>query len=360
MRQTIVKSNVNKLNSKTKKTFKVRTFSSVLVAFFILLSFTFSVLSETKWGWSGGVGIVVNQVFAYLQLALMLVVISFSAIEITNLHFYKNKPVLILVFISMLIVTYLPTLVYFGNKFNYFQLTNSLMFLIYIATLLVCLTAIIIVNGIVLLLQGLVDVKKIFVHLLLIVLVALFINAWLYFSFSKGWTTMLILYAITAGVDTFAYLGGMLFGKQKMSPHISPNKTIGGGIIGVLMSVIICVIFLVSFAFIPGDFNILGNFFGIVFKQSTGTINGINDLFLSSAWWWVCVVSILLVLGVVAIVGDLSYSYIKRTYGIKDFSNLIPGHGGMLDRIDSLTFVVSLYFVFSILISLFSTTAGFF
>ena len=114
--------------------------------------------------------------------------------------------------------------------------------------------------------------------------------------------------------DTCAYFTGVCFGKHKMAPVISPKKTWEGAIGGVLLTAVINVIlFLVYDKW----------FFGVPF-------NG---------WVWYEVIPISIILSVISIFGDLSASVIKRNYGIKDYGNLIPGHGGMMDRIDSAIFV---------------------
>jgi phosphatidate cytidylyltransferase len=113
--------------------------------------------------------------------------------------------------------------------------------------------------------------------------------------------------------DTFAYLGGSLIGKHHFT-KISPHKTIEGCIIGSLMGT-----FMMSMYYV--------NFIGVQ-----------TNLFK--------VISIILLMTIIGQVGDLFYSAIKRHYEIKDFSNLIPGHGGILDRIDSLSFVAIVFMIF--------------
>jgi len=108
--------------------------------------------------------------------------------------------------------------------------------------------------------------------------------------------------------DVFALFIGIKFGKHKLNERISPKKTVEGAIGGWLCGAII------SFAW-----SYFFNYFGL----------GCGTLAVCS-----------LVLPIVSQIGDLTFSLIKRSYDIKDFSKLIPGHGGLLDRLDSLTFVL--------------------
>ena len=117
-----------------------------------------------------------------------------------------------------------------------------------------------------------------------------------YFIFIGAWVT-----------DTFAYFCGMLFGKHKLIPNVSPKKTVEGSIGGTLF----CVVFFVAY--------------GAIINQFTGY--NINLLLIGCAG---------LLSAIVSQIGDLSMSVIKRTYGIKDYGKLFPGHGGVLDRFDSI------------------------
>ena len=124
-------------------------------------------------------------------------------------------------------------------------------------------------------------------------------------TISLSYFIMLIL--ITTLTDTFAYLGGMLIGKHTFT-KISPKKTIEGCIVGSLVSTFICTVYYVNVI------NISTNIALTIFSIFTLTIIGQ--------------------------IGDLFFSAIKRKNNKKDFSNMIPGHGGILDRLDSLIFVV--------------------
>ena len=122
---------------------------------------------------------------------------------------------------------------------------------------------------------------------------------------------LLIWYlAISAwGTDTFAYLVGIKFGKHKLTP-ISPKKSIEGSIGGIVGSTLIAIIY-------------------------TYFINKICNAGIS----YLAITGIGVALSVLAQIGDLAASSIKRYVDIKDFGKIIPGHGGMLDRIDSILFI---------------------
>ena len=122
----------------------------------------------------------------------------------------------------------------------------------------------------------------------------------------------ILLILITTLTDTFAYIGGSLIGKHKFT-SISPNKTLEGCVVGSLISTFICTIYYINAI-------------------------GINSNLLVT-------ILVILVLSILGQIGDLFFSAIKRKYKKKDFSNLIPGHGGILDRLDSLIFVIIAFVV---------------
>lgn len=140
--------------------------------------------------------------------------------------------------------------------------------------------------------------------------------------------TFAISFAIFLPVfsDTFAYLVGSTLGKRKLCPSISPKKTVAGAVGGLLGSVLCAVTFFLLFdlyAVIPVGY--------VTFSDSVA-VRAVVFVVLG------------IVGGVLAEIGDLAASRIKRTMNIKDFGNIFPGHGGVLDRIDSIMFTLVMFF----------------
>ena len=125
------------------------------------------------------------------------------------------------------------------------------------------------------------------------------------------------LILITILTDTFAYVGGKLLGKHKLIPTVSPNKTVEGSVIGSMVGTLIpCFVYLF---YVNPDINIA------------------------------ILIFMTLVISIFGQLGDLLFSSIKRYYKVKDFSNIIPGHGGILDRFDSVLIASIVYVVIKLL-----------
>lgn len=128
--------------------------------------------------------------------------------------------------------------------------------------------------------------------------------------------------------DTFAYITGGIFGGKKLAPKVSPNKTISGAVGGLLWCVLLTIAVFCIFNSIPA--------MATMFDASGITL------------WKVAIISA--IGSVFGQAGDLFESYLKRTANVKDSGNIMPGHGGMLDRFDSHIFVAPFIFIaFSIL-----------
>ena len=134
-----------------------------------------------------------------------------------------------------------------------------------------------------------------------------------------------IIGAVIASVitDTTAFFVGRRFGEAKLCPTISPNKTVAGAIGGAAATLVLFTIYWLIIALIQG------------------TPIGVTQVFM-----WILLA---LLCGIFAQLGDLFASSIKRYCGLKDFSNLIPGHGGIMDRLDSIMFTTVLVYLFKAL-----------
>ena len=144
------------------------------------------------------------------------------------------------------------------------------------------------------------------VFMALVYVIVSFTSLSLLMYVNKGLFYFGVIIISSWGCDAGAYFIGCKFGKHKLIPDVSPNKSVEGAIGGVLVSIV---------------FNVL---YGFV----VSSLGGAKVEYLSLALLG-------LVLSIVAMVGDLIASLIKREYGIKDYSNLLPGHGGIVDRFDS-------------------------
>ncbi len=140
---------------------------------------------------------------------------------------------------------------------------------------------------------------------------------------------ILIAFVIAFSADSGAYFVGRALGKHKLCPNISPNKTVEGAVGGILCAVIFMELYGL----------VLDKAFGFEVIYVYGIVYGL--------------------LGAIgSIIGDLSFSVIKRQIGIKDYGNLIPGHGGILDRFDSMMIVAPLVEILLQIINLAVPMAG--
>lgn len=135
-----------------------------------------------------------------------------------------------------------------------------------------------------------------------------------------GFAAMLFVFAVVWGTDILAYFVGRAIGGAKLAPRISPGKTWSGAVGGTLAGV--CGGVLVALSYFP------------------------------SIGWWIAAVALLL--SISSQIGDLFESFVKRRFGVKDSSHLIPGHGGVMDRVDGLVFACFAAFFLAVLFALFS------
>jgi phosphatidate cytidylyltransferase len=139
------------------------------------------------------------------------------------------------------------------------------------------------------------------------------------YAVGAGAGTILVLLPVllTWGTDIGAYVFGRTFGRRKLIPSVSPGKTVEGALGGLVSAVVICLVY-VRFLLMP-------------YAQLALTLQG--------------AILFAILISVAAQIGDLAESLLKREAGVKDSSHIIPGHGGVLDRFDSLLFVMPIAFL---------------
>ena len=130
---------------------------------------------------------------------------------------------------------------------------------------------------------------------------------------------ILLILCFAWGGDTFAYFAGRAFGKHKLAPVVSPNKTVEGAIGGICGSMLIGVIATVIYGMLSG-------------RYAAFTVE-------VTVRHYLVVVGMGAIASVLGILGDLFASAVKRQAGIKDYGTIFPGHGGILDRFDSVMFI---------------------
>lgn len=147
----------------------------------------------------------------------------------------------------------------------------------------------------------------------IIILISFWLSLALLRNTEKGTMLTLYLLFLVCTADTVAYLIGKLWGKHKLAKEISPGKTIQGAIGGLIGAIAASVI---------------GGF-----------------VFSITGWQWFSWVSFAIFVALISICGDLFISMLKRQQGLKDSGKLLPGHGGVLDRLDSLLSAAPLFLI---------------
>jgi len=162
-------------------------------------------------------------------------------------------------------------------------------------------------------------------------------NSWNFKFESTVLPSVLILFVFLSAVmtDTGAYFVGVLFGKTKMNERISPNKTWEGFWGGIIISFIVC------------------SSVGLILAFSGHPILAFFD-----REHWFNILILAFITPFFATLGDFVFSAIKRYWGIKDYGKLIPGHGGVLDRLDSIIFTAIVASITVFVISVMTTPSG--
>ena len=212
--------------------------------------------------------------------------------------------------------------------------------------------------------------KKSILGALLTLMVSFFYIFFYYCICARNWSIIALITSIAFVSDIFAYFGGNRFGKHKLAPSISPNKTWEGFAIGVSAGFVVGLFFSIMYS-IPVWSNSISDANGSVSNYalqfqiwgwqikdtepwltntSAFSTDNVNNA------WWTAGVLLPIAFALLGSLGDLLFSKFKRIAGVKDFGTAVPGHGGILDRFDSAILVTLVFVGISIFLCLVSHT----
>ena len=252
-----------------------------------------------------------NTLILCTAIAILSSMAVYEAINAT--HYRKGLPI-ILSIIFAAVIPFAPVFVEYYDFFPFLKgrITYAVVLIFFMFTVLLFSTL--------LLTHKRYTLENISVIFLLAVIISIFFTSLIYVRRMNPGGNFYIYLVFVGGFmnDTGAYLFGRLLGKHKLAPEISPKKTVEGAIAGVICAVLG---FLIA-AFLINKFN--------------------DDLSINYYAFAICG----FFAAIVAQFGDLTASAIKRNFGIKDFGSIMPGHGGILDRFDSIIFVSPFIFIY--------------
>lgn len=136
-----------------------------------------------------------------------------------------------------------------------------------------------------------------------------------------GLFAMLAVFLSAWSTDTGAYFAGSFFGKHKLIPNVSPNKTVEGSVGGILLSVICGVVYL------------------LILNNTSADIGIMSDI------TYIRMIAMSIMTSVCSQIGDLAASVLKRDGNVKDYGKIFPGHGGFMDRFDSVMYIAPLVYL---------------
>lgn len=349
---------INKLDDTKKKTLANRTVVSIIILFYYILTLLFSFLSDSTILSLTSTDVIhslsTRGIMGIIFVVSFFVPLPMAIYEFNKLIFGKN----IKSYITLLIVSSLyylaPNITYIALKnfalIDRFQVTNSL----YIKTELYFYISFVVVESVILFIvlniTLIVNKKNNVKNTVTLNGLGFIINfgffALCYIGLTKSWVLLLFLFFIICSTDVFCYLCGSFFGKRQLAPKISPNKTVEGAIYGAITATAITLAYpgllLINNTNLLFDKILWINIGYLMDAKNQLLIIQEAPLYLS----WILLIILILCLVITCMIGDLLFSYVKRVYEIKDYSNVLKTHGGVLDRLDSILFTGTCFTIF--------------
>ena len=349
---------INKLDDTKKKTLANRTVVSIIIMFYYILTLLFSFLSDSTILSLTSTDVIhslsTRGIMGIIFVVSFFVPLPMAIYEFNKLIFGKN----IKSYITLLIVSSLyylaPNITYIALKnfalIDRFQVTNRL----YITTELYFYISFVVVESVILFIvlniTLIVNKKNNVKNTVTLNGLGFIINfgflALCYIGLTKSWVLLLFLFFIICSTDVFCYLCGSFFGKRQLAPKISPNKTVEGAIYGAITATAITLAYpgllLINNTNLLFDKILWINIGYLMDAKNQLLIIHEAPLYLS----WILLIILILCLVITCMIGDLLFSYVKRVYEIKDYSNVLKTHGGVLDRLDSILFTATCFTIF--------------
>ena len=349
---------INKLDDTKKKTLANRTVVSIIILFYYILTLLFSFLSDSTILSLTSTDVIhslsTRGIMGIIFVVSFFVPLPMAIYEFNKLIFGKN----IKSYITLLIVSSLyylaPNIAYIALKnfalIDRFQVTNPLYIktelYFYISFAVVESAILFIVLNITLIVNKKNNVKNTVTLNGLGFIINFGFLALCYIGLAKSWVPLLFLFLIICSTDVFCYLCGSFFGKRQLAPKISPNKTLEGAIYGAITATAITLAYpgllLINNKNLLFDKILWINIGYLMDAKNQLLIIQEAPLYLS----WILLIILILCLVITCMIGDLLFSYVKRVYEIKDYSNVLKTHGGVLDRLDSILFTGTCFTIF--------------
>lgn len=188
--------------------------------------------------------------------------------------------------------------------------------------------------------KGACELKDLLANIFVLVYPMLFLaSAWIVsYKYSALFAVLFAVFVPVIGGDAFAYWFGSMIGGKKLCPKISPKKTVAGGVGGLIGGMVVSLLFWAVFELCSDSYP--------AFIANCGYVHFFDHSV--DGWKWksaLVYLAIGLICGAISELGDLAASRIKRAIGIKDYGKIFPGHGGFMDRIDSVMYCLVILLV---------------
>ncbi|MCV3753906.1 phosphatidate cytidylyltransferase [Ureaplasma zalophigenitalium] len=359
----------HQVNKKSKQDFKSRILCGIGILIFFLVFITLNAFADFN-TWSihsySWFSFYEKLGFLIAGIVLLNIVMSLCAYEF-NKTFYNNKKTTLIIHELWILLVCNTSIVstvllriydvnsgvrdfngiknFFWSTQNYWAINFALFFIV------------IMINSLMLIKNNNLTKKQKILAVLIAVITFLFFSNIYYLILLRSWIIWTLIAVLVILTDTFAYVGGKLFGKTKIFPKISPKKTWAGFITGIIVasSVVFLLCVLVIWKTKISNNNEQG--INLIYNHFVLDFYGLKFLWSMSENTWLVLFLLIMcfwpLLSIVAVFGDLFFSYVKRSLAIKDFSNILKVHGGIYDRIDALMLTTITYTFFALISDLF-------